>query len=123
MDGANGWQRLRFVTLPMISPSIFFNIVIGIIFVWQVFAVPQIMIPTGGPKRAAYFYTMYLYDTAFRNQRFGYACVLSWVQLAIIVALTAPRLPAEPAARALSRGRRMIESRLGRVLSPCSCWL
>lgn len=89
VDGANNWQRLRFVTLPMISPSIFFNVVIGIIFVWQVFAVPQIMIPTGGPKRAAYFYTMYLYDTAFRNQRFGYACVLSWVQLAIIVALTA----------------------------------
>lgn len=89
VDGANGWQRLRFVTLPMISPSIFFNIVIGIIFVWQVFAVPQIMIPGGGPQRSAYFYTMYLYDMAFRSLRFGYACVLSWVQLAIIVALTA----------------------------------
>ena len=89
VDGANAWQRLRHVTLPMISPSIFFNIVIGIIFVWQVFAVPQIMIPGGGPQRSAYFYTMYLYDTAFRDLRFGYASTLSWVQLAIIVALTA----------------------------------
>ena len=89
MDGANAWQRLRHVTLPMISPSIFFNIVIGIIFVWQVFAVPQIMIPAGGPGRSAYFYTMYLYDTAFRSLRFGYACTLSRVQLLIIVALTA----------------------------------
>lgn len=88
VDGASPWQRLRNVTLPMISPAIFFNIVIGIIYVWQVFAVPQIMIPTGGPQRAAYFYTMYLYDTAFRNQRFGYACLLSWVQLLVIVLLT-----------------------------------
>jgi multiple sugar transport system permease protein len=89
VDGASPWQRLRHVTLPMISPSIFFNVVIGIIFVWQVFAVPQIMIPGGGPERSAYFYTMYLYDTAFRSLRFGYACTLSWVQLLIIVALTA----------------------------------
>jgi multiple sugar transport system permease protein len=89
VDGASAWQRLWNVTLPMISPSIFFNIVIGIIFVWQVFAVPQIMIPAGGPGRSAYFYTMYLYDTAFRSLRFGYACTLSWVQLLIIVALTA----------------------------------
>lgn len=89
IDGAGAWQRLRHVTIPMISPSIFFNIVIGIIFVWQVFAVPQIMIPAGGPGRSAYFYTMYLYDTAFRSLRFGYACTLSWVQLLIIVALTA----------------------------------
>lgn len=89
VDGARAGQRLRFVTLPMISPAIFFNVVVGIIFVWQVFAVPYIMIPNGGPGRNAYFYTMYLYDVAFLHQRFGYACVLSWVQLAIILALTA----------------------------------
>ncbi len=89
VDGATAWQRLRFVTVPMISPSIFFNVVIGIIFVWQVFAVPQIMIPNGGPGRNAYFYTMYVYDVAFEHQRFGYACILSWVQLFIILALTA----------------------------------
>jgi multiple sugar transport system permease protein len=89
VDGASAWQRLWNVTIPMISPSIFFNVVIGIIYVWQVFAVPQIMVPGGGPQRSVYFYTMYLYDTAFRGQRFGYACTLSWVQLLIILALTA----------------------------------
>ena len=88
VDGANAWQRLRYVTVPMISPAIFFNLIVGIIFVWQVFAVPYIMIPAGGPGQNAYFYTMYLYDVAFRDQRFGYACVLSWVQLGIILALT-----------------------------------
>lgn len=88
VDGANPLQRIWFVTLPMISPAIFFNLVVGIIFVWQVFAVPQIMIPGGGPGRSAYFYTMYLYDVAFRDQRFGYACLLSWLQLLIILVLT-----------------------------------
>jgi multiple sugar transport system permease protein len=77
------------VTLPMISPAIFFNVVVGIIFVWQVFAVPQIMLPAGGPGRNAYFYTMYLYDKAFLHQRFGYACMLAWVQLGIILVFTA----------------------------------
>lgn len=88
VDGATPWQRLWNVTLPMISPTIFYNLVMGIIFVLQVFAIPQIMVPGGGPGKNAYFYTMYVYDTAFRFQRFGYACVLSWVQLAIILALT-----------------------------------
>ncbi len=89
VDGAGPVQRLCHVTLPMISPAIFFNVVLGIIFVWQVFAVPYIMIPNGGPGQNAYFYTMYLYDVAFLHQRFGYACLLSWIQLGIILLLTA----------------------------------
>ena len=88
VDGADAWQRMRFVTFPMISPAIFFNVVVGIIFAWQVFAIPYIMIQNGGPGQNAYFYSMYLYDVAFMHQRFGYACLLSWVQLAIILALT-----------------------------------
>jgi multiple sugar transport system permease protein len=88
VDGAGALGRLRHVTLPMISPAVFFNVVVGVIFVWQVFAVPQIMIPGGGAERNAYFYTMYLYDMAYMRQRFGYACLLSWVQLLIILALT-----------------------------------
>ena len=88
VDGAGAMARLWHITLPMVSPAIFFNVVVGIIFVWQVFAVPQIMIPGGGPGRNAYFYTMYLYDVAFRYQRFGYACLLSGVQLGIILLLT-----------------------------------
>jgi multiple sugar transport system permease protein len=89
LDGAGPWSRLWHVTLPMISPAMFFNIVIGLIFVWQIFAAPYVMFPGGGPERNAYFYTMYVYDQAFAYRRFGYACALSWVQLAIILALTA----------------------------------
>ncbi|MHC4066531.1 MAG: carbohydrate ABC transporter permease, partial [Planctomycetota bacterium] len=89
LDGAGPWHRLGHVTLPMISPAIFFNLVVGTIFVWQIFAVPYVMLPGGGPERNAYFYTTYLYDLAFTDRRFGYACTLSWVQLAIILALTA----------------------------------
>jgi len=89
LDGATATQRLMMVTLPMISPTIFYNVIVGIIVSWQIFVVPYVMIPGGGPGRNAYFYTMYLYDTAFVNHRFGYACLLSWVQLVIILALTA----------------------------------
>lgn len=88
VDGAGPWQRLWNVTLPVLSPTIFYNIVMGIIFVWQVFAIPHIMLRGGGPQQNAYFYSMYLYDVGFTFQRFGYACTLSWVQLLIILVLT-----------------------------------
>lgn len=87
IDGANPWQRLRNVTLPMISPVIFFNLVMAIIGSMQVFAVPYIM-TGGGPARATYFYTMYLYDNAFNFLRMGYASAMAWVQLLIILCLT-----------------------------------
>lgn len=89
LDGAGAFQRLRLVTLPMISPSIFFNVVVGIASVWQIFVVPYVMIPDGGPGRNAYFYATYVYDVAFMRQHFGYACLLSWVLLGIILVLTA----------------------------------
>jgi multiple sugar transport system permease protein len=75
------------VTLPMISPVIFFNLVMAIIGSMQVFAVPYIM-TGGGPARATYFYTMYLYDNAFNFLRMGYASAMAWVQLLIILCLT-----------------------------------
>ena len=88
LDGANPWQRLRNVTLPMISPVIFFNLIMAIIGSMQVFAVPYIM-TGGGPARATYFFTMYLYDNAFNYLKMGYASAMAWVQLLIILALTA----------------------------------
>lgn len=88
IDGAGPVSRLFNVTLPMLSPVIFFNLIMAIIGTLQVFAIPYI-ITGGGPRRGTYFMTMYLYDNAFRFLRMGYASSLAWVQLLIILALTA----------------------------------
>lgn len=88
LDGASSFQRLRNVTLPLISPVIFFNLIMAIIGSLQVFAIPFIM-TQGGPARATYFFTMYLYDNAFKFLRMGYASSMAWIQLLIVLALTA----------------------------------
>jgi multiple sugar transport system permease protein len=88
IDGAGAWKRLRHVTLPMLSPVIFFNLIMAIIGTLQAFAIPYIM-TGGGPARATYFYTMYLYDNAFRYLKMGYASSMAWIQFLIVVALSA----------------------------------
>ena len=88
LDGANAAQRLFYVTLPMISPVIFFNLIIAIIGVLQIFDTP-FMMTQGGPNRASYFYTYYLYDNAFSYLHMGYASAMAWIQLLIVLALTA----------------------------------
>ena len=87
IDGAGGLDRIWHVTLPCISPVIFFNLVMAIIGVVQNFTAPYIM-TGGGPARATYFYTMYLYDNAFRYLRMGYASAMAWVQFLLVLALT-----------------------------------
>jgi multiple sugar transport system permease protein len=87
LDGAMAWTRMRHVTLPMLSPVIFFNLIMAIIGTLQVFAVPYIM-TGGGPARATYFFTMYLYDNAFIYLKMGYASAMAWIQLLIVLALT-----------------------------------
>ncbi|TWT42401.1 Lactose transport system permease protein LacF [Phycisphaerae bacterium RAS1] len=89
LDGAGPVGRFRHVTLPSLSPVILFNVIIGLIGALQVFAVPFLMWRTrAGPDRAVYFYTMYLYDNAFRYLKMGYASAMAWIQLALILALT-----------------------------------
>ena len=88
LDGAGTWRRLWHVTLPMLSPVIFFNLVIAIIGVIQVLDVPYIM-TQGGPARATYFVSMYLRDCAFQYLRMGYASAIAWIMLLIVLALTA----------------------------------
>lgn len=87
IDGAGWWGRLFNVTLPMISPVIFFNLVTSLIGTFQVFALPYIM-TGGGPDRETYFYTMYLYDNAFTHLKMGYASAMAMVQLVIVLVLT-----------------------------------
>jgi multiple sugar transport system permease protein len=88
LDGANGWQRIRNVTLPMISPVILFNGIMGIIGTLQVFTVPFIMFPNGSPARSTYFYAMYLFDNAFKYHKMGYASAMGWIMFLIILVLT-----------------------------------
>lgn len=87
VDGANWWQQTLNVTLPMISPVIYFNLIMGCIGVLQVFAVPYVM-TGGGPARSTLFYLMYLFDLAFRYFEMGKACAMAWILFLMIAALT-----------------------------------
>jgi multiple sugar transport system permease protein len=89
LDGAHWLQKIRHVTLPMVSPVILFNLIIGIIGTFQYFAVPFVMMPNGQPARSAYFIAVYLYDTAFPYLQMGYASAIAWVLFLMIAALTA----------------------------------
>ena len=88
LDGAGWWARTRHVTLPMLSPVIFFNLIMGIIDTLQVFSVPYVMFPGGSPARSTYFYTMYLFDNAFIYHKMGYACAMGWILFMAILGLT-----------------------------------
>lgn len=87
LDGASASGRLWHVTLPMLSPVIFFNLIISIIGTLQVFDVPYIM-TNGGPAHATYLLSMYLFDNAFVYLQMGYASAIAWILLALVLALT-----------------------------------
>ena len=87
IDGANAWQRFRNITLPMISPTIFFNLVIGIIAALKVFAV-AVLATSGGPNYATWFFNLHLYNNAFQFFEMGYASALAWIFFALVVTLT-----------------------------------
>ena len=87
IDGANAWAKFWNVTVPMMSPVIFFNVVVGIIGTFQVFT--NIMIMTnGGPANATLVYVLYLYRNAFEYFKMGYASALAWVLFLIIMIVT-----------------------------------
>jgi len=87
IDGANAADRLVKITIPLITPVIFLNLVIGIIGSFQVFTTAFIA-TNGGPINASLFYVLYLYRVGFESFRMGYASVLSWILFIIIVVLT-----------------------------------
>lgn len=88
LDGAGGLAKIWHVTLPMLSPVILFNVIMGIIGTLQVFTVPYLISPAGSPARSIYFYTMYLFDNAFLYHKMGYASAMGWIMFLIILALT-----------------------------------
>ena len=87
IDGGNVIHKFFNVTLPMLSPVIFYNMVMGIIGSMQVFTQPYIM-TQGGPDNASMFIVLLLYRTAFRNQEMGYASAMSWVLFVMIGIMT-----------------------------------
>lgn len=87
IDGAGRLAKLRYITIPLMSPIIFFNLVIGLIGAAQEF-VRAYLITGGDPDNSTLFLVLYIYRTAFESQRMGYAAVLSWVLFIILMILS-----------------------------------
>ncbi|WP_428966081.1 carbohydrate ABC transporter permease [Micromonospora fluostatini] len=90
VDGAAKWTQFRKITLPLLSPIIFFNLVLQIIHAFQSFTQAFVVSGgSGGPSDSTLFYTLYLYQRGFQNFDMGYASALAWLLLVIIGAFTA----------------------------------
>jgi len=87
VDGANAWQRFWHVTVPMTTPIILFNLIMGFISAFQEFTVPWLL-TRGGPMNSTEFYTVHLYRNAFIYLRMGKASAMAWILFIIIVTFT-----------------------------------
>lgn len=98
LDGAGEIRKFFSVTIPMMTPTIFFNLVMSIIGSFQVFSSAYIMTnrTLGGPNESALFYMLYLFRKAFEEFEMGYACAMAWVLFAIILFFTMLVLKSTP---------------------------
>jgi len=87
IDGAGAWTKFRHVTVPMISPAMFFMLVMGVIGSLQVFTQAYLM-TAGGPGDSTLFYVLYLFREAFQNLHMGYAAAMAWVLFLMILVVT-----------------------------------
>jgi multiple sugar transport system permease protein len=87
IDGAGGWQKFLNVTLPMISPTIFFNLVLGVIGALKVFTTAFVA-TQGGPSYATWFYALHIYQNAFAYFKMGYGSALAWIFVLILLVFT-----------------------------------
>jgi multiple sugar transport system permease protein len=87
IDGAGGWAKFRRITIPMISPVVFFNIILGIISALQVFTTAFVA-TGGGPNYSTWFFALHIYNQAFRYFRLGYGSMLAWFLAFILVVFT-----------------------------------
>jgi multiple sugar transport system permease protein len=91
LDGASWWSKTRNVTLPLLSPVIFYTLIIGVVGSIQVFAQPRILLndENGGAGSSGLTYMMYLFNNAFSYFKMGYASALAWILFLVILAITA----------------------------------
>jgi multiple sugar transport system permease protein len=87
IDGAGAWRRFWHVTVPMLSPYILFNLIMGVIGTLQIFTEAYIM-TEGGPVDSTLFYAYYLFKQAFQFFRMGYASALAWILFVVVLGLT-----------------------------------
>jgi multiple sugar transport system permease protein len=87
IDGAGRWSKFAHVILPLVTPTVFFNLVLGIIFALRTFEVAFIA-TQGGPARATWFISLHIYQTAFVSFDMGYASALSWLFFILLFAFT-----------------------------------
>jgi multiple sugar transport system permease protein len=88
VDGANRFVQFFRVTLPMLSPTIYFNLIMGVINAFQMFTSAYV-ITNGGPMNSTFVYALYLYERAFSRYQLGYASSLAWIMLVMIVIISA----------------------------------
>jgi multiple sugar transport system permease protein len=94
VDGAGVWRRFRNITIPMMSPVIFYNLVLGLIATFQYFTQAFIASQStgsqevGGPVRSTLFYNLYLYQSGFRFFEMGYASAMAWILFIFVLILT-----------------------------------
>ena len=91
VDGAGRWQQFRHITIPQLTPYIFFNLVMGCIHTFQIFTQAFIM-TQGGPEKSTLFYVYHLFNNAFRYGNMGYACAMAWVLFLIVLGFTIVQL-------------------------------
>lgn len=90
IDGAGKWRQFRSVTIPLLTPIIFFNLVLQVINAFQSFTQAYVVSGgTGGPADSTMFYTLYLYQKGFASLDMGYASAMAWLLLAIVAGMTA----------------------------------
>ncbi|MCL6511814.1 MAG: sugar ABC transporter permease [Anaerolineae bacterium] len=89
LDGANAWVRTRYITLPMLTPVIFFNLINGIIGAFQYFTNAYVITGgQGGPAGSTTFYSLLLYRNAFSYFKMGYASAMAWILFAAVFVMT-----------------------------------
>lgn len=89
IDGANGWNLFRHITIPLVSPVTFYLLIMGLIGGFQVFVEVLVMVPTGGLNYSAATVVFYMYDKAFNNRQMGYGSAMAFLLAIIIFIVTA----------------------------------